>query len=524
MLQRLWKSHPNLTVFLVYGFAVAVLFGPFVDNPFIMDDEIQILGNHHIQNFENWSSYFRSSTMGAGGAAEMGGIYYKPLMTTYFAVVWAVAGSDPAAYRIPLFVLFALSGFFVYLFSRRYFEVRVAFFLGLIFLLHPVNAEVAFYIADAQDVMYMFFGLAALSLAALRERPSKIALFFLLMASTLSKETGALFLAILPLYAWFLERHKLKPLLTAAVTAGALYAFMRLRTDLPVLHFRSDLIFHQADLLERLKMLPGILSHYIEIFFFPWRLTLATDFRFAGFNWTGFWLPLAVLVFFLAVVNAKFKALTSDAKPAAYFFLSVLGLWFVLHGQTAVPLDGVYADRWFYLATWSLLSFFFLEFRASGGDRKLYTAVAALLVLACAGRIVLRGLDWQDPLRLYAREFRLNPENAVMVNNVGVILFREGKPGEAKAYFQKATELNPGWHVGWNNFGAVIENEGQLASALDIYKKSMMLADYSQAYENYARLLIRMGRGAEAVDFARREGLPRFPHNPVLQSISRSRP
>ena len=121
-------------LYLVIAFS---LYGWFLNNPFIMDDEIQVVENEHIHSLGNILAFFSSSTMGSGGAKSMGGVYYKPLLSTYYAIIWNFFGAQPAAYRAPTLTLFALSAFLIFLFSKRFFPKSDAelwsFFLGLLF-------------------------------------------------------------------------------------------------------------------------------------------------------------------------------------------------------------------------------------------------------------------------------------------------------------------------------------------------------------------------------------------------------
>ena len=199
---------------LAYLFICFGIYGWFLGNPFILDDEIQILENTHIQSLSNLPSFFTSSTMGSGGGQHMSGIYYKPLMSSFFAVMWNFFGAEPAGFRWPLLLLHSLSAFFIFLLSIRFFkppyQKEWAFILGLFFLLHPINTEVVLYLADAQDVLYMFFGLLSLCIISRVKNSWKlgISLIFIFSAGLLSKETGVLFLGIGTAYAILFERKK----------------------------------------------------------------------------------------------------------------------------------------------------------------------------------------------------------------------------------------------------------------------------------------------------------------------------
>jgi hypothetical protein len=513
-----------LAVFAFYLAVIFAVYGSFLTNPFLMDDEIQILHNRHVQTLDNWPTFFTSSTMDEGGAAKMAGVYYKPLMSTFFAVCWTAFGDDPSGFRAPLWVLHAASAFFIYLFSTAFFPFLLSVSLGLLFLLHPVNAEVVLYIADAQDILYMFFGLLALVVTQRLKAGVRlyVALLVIFSAALLSKETGALFMAFAALYAWIFDRPKLKPVVAAAISVTLTY--LVIRNAIGLTHVGSEQLFiYHATFLQRLSMLPLILAHYIEILFVPLRLSLATDFVIEKLTVFNFALPLAVVFGALAALTLEKRALVSaEQKKIFWFFIFVLLGWLTLHGQTLVALDGVYVDRWLYIGVWAFLSLIALALQSVVQKRPRFKRPIGCLVVALVGvsmaRDRVRAQDFANPLRLYRRELSLHPWDAIMSNNVGVELFRAGDWQGSRKYFELSSRNNPIWNVSWNNLGAVEERAGKNAEALELYKKSFGLGGYSLAVENYGKLLCKLGRLKECRAHVNLY-LEIYPYNPTLLTL-----
>ncbi len=524
------KSFKNISIAFAYILICLGTYGWFLGNPFILDDELQILENTHIQSLNNLPTFFTSSSMGSGGAEEMTGIYYKPLMSTYYALMWNFFGNDPSGYRLPLFILHALSAFFIFLISLNFFKAPAqrhwSFVLGLLFLLHPINTEVVLYLADAQDILYLFFGL--LSLIVIMQVEQKWLLSFCLLltfsAGLLSKETGALFLGIGTAYA-FLFQNKKWPLVLAASTFVFL-SYLAIRISIGLTETESpQLLFHNADYLTRISMMPMIFYHYLEIFFFPWRLSVSSDFLLSELTLTTFWGPLAVCLLALLSLFAlgRFWIRRGESKEFS-FFVFILFLWFILHSHVFIPLDGIYADRWLYLISWMGLSLLLMTLqRWLLVKPKIYLkctlGIGLIFIFAFAWRSFARGQDWSDPLTFYQREARLHPQDAVMNNNVGAILFRKGFTAEASSHFEKATLLNPIWGVAWNNLAACFEASQNEAMAEKYYLKAISLQDYPLAFENYAKLLYRNRRAEDLKTFLNSKALPKLPNNKLLLAI-----
>lgn len=504
-----------------------------------MDDEIQILENTPLHDLSNWFSYFTSSTMGSSGAASMGGIYYKPIMTSFFAIVWAIAGAEPWAFRLPLLIIFVVNAFFVYRLSLRSMSLRASFFAGFLFLLHPVNTEIVYYIADAQDVLYMFFGLASLVIISETKGSmgliSTLALFLTLAAAILSKETGALFLLFTIAWCHCFCRNKLKNVVAVSLTVAVGYAI--LRWSIQLVHTGNEqLLFHHATFIERLKMLPFILAHYAEIIVWPDRLSLATDFVIRDINFEFFYRPVLILTAAVSVTGLMIRSLWRDSKvdarPMIQFFTVVLVGWFGLHSHIFVPLDGVYCDRWLVLVVWAFVSLVllfttsWLRKQSATGQTKLKvlaTIIALLIAVLFAARSFVRGQDWRTPIQLYRHELTVNPWDILMLNNVGVMLFREGRPFEAEPYFRESAKGNPYWSVAINNLGAVEERRGNTLAAQRDYEEAIARSFYPLSYENYARLLFNTRQYDKCREFTA-SALLRLPYNATLRAIQAQLP
>src|SRR5262249_14014750 len=76
---------PSLLL-LVLG---VLIYASALPNGFVLDDESQITGSESVHTLSTIGSYFTGSSMDTGGAG-LGGIYYKPLMTLSYALIWAV--------------------------------------------------------------------------------------------------------------------------------------------------------------------------------------------------------------------------------------------------------------------------------------------------------------------------------------------------------------------------------------------------------------------------------------------------
>ncbi len=79
--------------------------------------------------------------------------------------------------------------------------------------------------------------------------------------------------------------------------------------------------------------------------------------------------------------------------------------------------------------------------------------------------------DLNEQLRIYKEAERLFPQDYRCANNVGYVLFQQGKSAEAEAEFQKANGImdNP---ISTNNLGVIARQKGERAKAAELFAKA----------------------------------------------------
>lgn len=79
--------------------------------------------------------------------------------------------------------------------------------------------------------------------------------------------------------------------------------------------------------------------------------------------------------------------------------------------------------------------------------------------------------DLNEQLRIYREAERLFPQDYRCANNVGYVLFQQGKSAEAEAQFQKANGIqdNP---ISTNNLGVIARQKGDRAKATELFAKA----------------------------------------------------
>lgn len=254
----------NLIIIISVGFLV--FFNSFF-NGFVWDDEEQIINNSVIQSLKNIPIIFSGGAFNSGGTGKLLGIYYKPLMTMSFALIYSLVGLKPFLYHFVAVILYISNACLVYLLLSKFFDKEKSLLLSLLFLVHPLYSEVALYMANMQDLLYFFFGM--LGLLTLNYWSI---LFFLL--SLLSKETGVVFIVIAAIYALIFNKTKIKKVIVSGIIAVLIYSLMRF--GIAKIYFSSHEIAPIAglDLVGRIMNIPAMLWYYLSNFVIPWNLSI----------------------------------------------------------------------------------------------------------------------------------------------------------------------------------------------------------------------------------------------------------
>jgi len=510
MFKRLW-------LLVIVGL---MLYLPALPNYFVWDDEEQVVANESVHSLAHLPELLIGSTFNSGGSVKLGGLYYKPLMSVSFAVIYSIFGASPWVFHLFQIGLHIGNVLLLYLiFCKLLNHETIALLASLLFLIHPQNVETVVYISSLQDTLYMFFGILSLSLIVLKDKSLQWRDFLYagvgVFLALLGKETGGLFTIIIGLYLWlYRERRDLWRWFLVVISIMVIYFF--LRSEVAQIGLGKNMFTPMATLplVVRLGNIPTIIWHYLSQWIYPSRLSISEHWAnsqpgiiewFALLGFAGGWLQ--ILWWKLKQGNKSF-----------IFFWLWFGLALAFHLQI-FPLDLTVADRWFYLPMIGLLG----ALGNIGSKVKLTKAIIVGTIVLLAVFFVrssVRIANWRDGLTLYQHDSQIMPNSFDLQNNLGVELYRSGDLSGAKVHFSRSVKLSPTWWINWNNLGVVIEADGDLDTALAYYRRSIDNGQYYLAYGNYARVLLKQSKWQEARLFLE-DSLRLYPHSQNLKDLYR---
>lgn len=482
----------------------------------------------------NISQHFFASTFHTGGAGGSSGVYYKPLMSTSFTILYAVGGGKPFIFHLFQLAMHIANVVMVFLlFSKIFKKNELAALLALVFAIHPFNVESVVYISALQDVQFLFFGLLSLMFFIYRHRLKKVNPILLssilILAAMLSKETGALFLLIYPLFLLIFYPNYFKKnwqnLFFYLFGVLAFYLFLRLALAQVAVSAQGLSAISRASKKVILLTTPKIIIFYLGTFFWPRHLLIAQHWLVESVSWSSFYLALLIIVFFISLIMFLLiyfyrKKKITQLKQVLFFSISFfIGMSLHLH---IIPLDMTVADRWFYLPMIFLLGLLGVLFSIVNFAnwqqffRKIFAIIILLVFLLLSCRAVLRIRNWKDGLSLFLHDVQHVKNSFDLENNAGTELVRAGRNEEAMIYFARSIELLPDWWINWNNLGVMQQERGDSEEARRSYQQAITNGNYHLAYENLASLLLVYYELEEAHQFLL-EAVRVLPYNHQLR-------
>ncbi|MBI4395852.1 MAG: tetratricopeptide repeat protein, partial [Elusimicrobia bacterium] len=236
---------------------------------------------------------------------------------------------------------------------------------------------------------------------------------------------------------------------------------------------------------------PAILS-YLGKLFFPVRLSV---FPVRGdiMLWPG-----VVALFLLA---ALFISSKQRRTPLAVFGTA----WFLLFIVPSLAIPDTSSSQYlmYHRAYVSSLGLGLLLASVSFPNfpRRVLRSAGAVVLVLFAGLSFVHSKHFKDRLSFWKNAADTSPHSAFARNNLGVMLFLDGRHVLADKVRGKAVELDAAVRLVHGNLGLLLMNRGDLAGAEEEYKKELLLNPrYDNVHYNLGLLYHRQGKAEEAVD------------------------
>jgi tetratricopeptide (TPR) repeat protein len=519
-------STTRLVLVLVLGALAA--YSNTLLNGFVYDDNTQVMNNPYIQNFHHLREIFTTtvwSYIGTQGVTN----YYRPMMTAGYLVCYRMFGPLAYGFHLANVVLHAAVVCTLFFVAWSLLERRdAAFASALIFALHPIHTESVAWIAAVTDLELTFFYLLtfyfflALS-GSTGERPpqARLGLVGSFALALLSKEQALTLPVLATVYEHCYRHDRGATSFTQKLSRyGVLWllalAYVLLRVRMlgsfaPVIQMRS-LSGYQAIL-----SAVSLAGEYLWKMVWPAQLC-----AFYVFRKSTSILDVRVIVglFAIALVGAVFVVLWRHERAVSFGIL-----WFFV---TLAPVlnarwmaANVFAERYLYLpsvgicwvAGWGVERLWRLASRTGPAARRATVATAFVLAALCCVLIVTRNRDWSGDIRLYTVTLAASPDAYPIRNNLGTVYWHLGNIRAAEREWNEALPFNPQNPIVLNNLGLICAQEKRYSDAVEYFLRAIRLKpNYTDPHLNLGSAYTEIGR-TEAAELQLRAAVALSPLN-----------
>jgi len=502
-----------------------VIFANSVSNGFVLDDRSLVERNPLIRRVERIPVLFKSDYW----APKLRSGLYRPIVTTSYALNYAVGGRDPRGYHLANVAMHALLALLVWALYRRVTgDPLVAAGAGFLFAAHAVHTEVVANVAGRAELLGALFFLISL-LLVLRPRGAPgtgldgryAASLGVYLVALLSKESAVTLVGVLFLYDFlygpdggqgFIPRlwetlRERWPIYSGFVLMTLVYLGIRSlalgNAPLPPL-IQMDNPLVTLDLPWRIVNALQVLFRYLWVLCFP--LYLSYDY---SYNTIPMIESLAdprlwgLGVLCVATVGLVFWSYRSWRE--LFFALGFYFITFSVVSNLLVLIGTIMGERLVYVPSVGFCLAVVLVLRAlcsrlvPGKAQIVFVTVCALVVGLNAARSIARNPDWESLERLYLHDLEILPNSAKAANNAAAMLWGKRKDHERSLeLFERSIRISPQYKQSYRTAGFVYTELGRDKEAMEMYDKAIRYgATDAMVYNNLGFILVEQGDEVE---------------------------
>lgn len=445
-----------------------------------LDDNTLIIDRYEVlKDIKNVPLIFSTDAFFSGT-----NFYYRPLLNLSFMFDAQLAGgTELFFYFLDNILLHIIAVCLLFYFLKKIIKKdALAFFLSLVFLVHPALTQAVAWLPGRNDSLVTIFVLVTfLALINFSIKPQLKSLLIygvLFFLAILTKET-AIFLPFLAIV-YFFSAGKSDKLswtdrflvLLFSFASGFIWLLLR------SFAFGKENIGTSEALQSLMSNLPNALIMAAKMIL-PFNLSvlpIAAD--------SSFILSIiAIPVFIILLIVSRRKNMNNLFFGLAWFLIFFLPPFFISSAAPFILEHRLYLPMIGFLIMLSEIQWLKnLDF--SKQKVKIYCLV---FLLFFAGLTFTHSLSFRNKLIFWQAAVKTSPHSPLAQKNLGAMYYLDGDLDAAYHYYSKSLELSPKEPMIHNNLGLIYESKGDQKNAELEYTKELNL------YPNYDKALLNLG-------------------------------
>ncbi|MBM2814657.1 MAG: repeat-containing protein YrrB [Ignavibacteria bacterium] len=465
-------------VALAAAVIVFIVMSPALFNGFVYDDDVYISKNPYIYelSFKFIKAIFSNYYFGN----------YNPITITSYNFDYSLFGASPFGFHLVNLLLHSAVVFFLFFLIRKLTgECFIAFFVALLFGIHPLHVESAAWIAGRKDLLLgLFFVLSSIYYLKYKNDSNRIQFyiisFIFFIIACLSKAVAVMLPVVFLLYD-FLENKK--------INWKSIYE----KIPFFIVSLILGLVTIDAQKAEgSLKSIPAntlvdkILLFFYGLFFYIYKMfvPLGLSANYSAPPKTGDSIPAIVLITPIVIIGLVALALYLRKKSKILSFGCLFYFITILPVLQIVPVGNAFtADRFFYIPSIGLffalaagIHYLYSHLKNSEYlNRRLILTIITIIFLLLSFLSWQRTKIWKDEMTLFTDVIKTNPTFSLAYNNIGNVYNSQKNYPAAIEYLKKAIELNPTYTDPVYNLGNVYQLLGDNIHAIDMFQKTIVI-------------------------------------------------
>lgn len=376
----------------------------------------------------------------------------------------------------------------------------------LFFTLNPLVTESVCWVSGRKDLLYTCFIFLAsiqfLKYNSSQKQSNLIASITLFILACLSKPMAISFPILITLYILYkTETKTIKPFLVLIpfYLISVLFAYVAVNRFSP-LTLNKTFIIPNYSFIEKTTILLSEIGFYFFKPFAPFSHSLFHSYPKNSevfSNNSIFVFSLFGLVIICVTMYAWVK---QKNKQILYLILA----WFALLVPVLqiIPNTHTYvSERYFYLTIIFPVTITVLYFKDKISIKTLNSASLILIPIF----VVLthnRSKDWKNTITLFEHEIKINSNNSIALNNLGMYYTNNNNQTKAYQYFKRAIIADTTNYKYLSNYALTLNKLGELDSAMIYFQKSLKLnGDNIEALNNLGIICIQKKEREKAFPF-----------------------
>ncbi len=498
-----------LYLFLILGIISFGIYANSLQNQFVFDDESVVVNNTSIQSLSNIPKYFTADE----GFHKVIGRYYRPVVSTTYAIDYAIWGLKPFGFHLTNILIHLISSLLLfsvlkYMFRNFKFGLTGAFTGSLLFAVHPVHTEAVAWVSGRTDSLVTLFFFASFlfyikySDDLKSQKNLNLALVFYVLG-LLSKEMIVTMPLFILLYDFifkkenkdFFKKNIKAYLLFAGITI--LYLIIRYIVLKDIPEREKYLYFYGIDGITAFGTMLKTIPVYLKLLFVP--INLLYHYNGVIPDAKSLFEAMVLLSAVILIAGIVISVLIKKDFPAfafsiLFFFISLLPV------MNIIPTMNLMAERFLYLGSFALsvaVSGVVIYLKSENGIRN-YSVAVIIILIVFSFLTFQRNKDWFSEEILYATVEGV--DGTVLLVNSGNQYANRQNFDIAKEKYLRAIEIRDNNVLAHHNLGQVYILQNVLDSAeLHISKGIAIDSLAPDGYFQLANLYQMMGRNEDAI-------------------------